>query len=48
MFTPLEENILEKYNEEGESQKTNAYAKAVVQKSNDKVLGLHYAGPHAG
>jgi pyruvate/2-oxoglutarate dehydrogenase complex dihydrolipoamide dehydrogenase (E3) component len=24
------------------------YAKAVVQISTDKVLGLHYAGPHAG
>jgi pyruvate/2-oxoglutarate dehydrogenase complex dihydrolipoamide dehydrogenase (E3) component len=24
------------------------YAKAVVQKSTDKVLGLHYAGPNAG
>lgn len=48
LYTPLEENILEKYNEEGDSLKTNSYAKAVVQKSTDKVLGLHYAGPHAG
>lgn len=24
------------------------YAKAVVEKKTDKVLGLHYAGPNAG
>lgn len=24
------------------------YAKAVVENSSDKVLGLHYAGPNAG
>jgi pyruvate/2-oxoglutarate dehydrogenase complex dihydrolipoamide dehydrogenase (E3) component len=24
------------------------YAKAIVHKETDKVLGLHYAGPHAG
>lgn len=34
--------------EDGTSEKINVYAKAVVQKSTDKVLGLHYAGPNAG
>ena len=24
------------------------YAKAIVHKETDKVVGLHYAGPHAG
>lgn len=47
-YVPLEENILEKYNEDGSNYKTNVYAKAVVQKATDRVLGLHYAGPHAG
>ena len=28
--------------------KSDIYAKAIVQKSTDKVLGLHYAGPNAG
>ena len=47
-FTPLEEQILEKENEDGDSTKTNAYAKAIVHKESDKVLGLHYTGPNAG
>lgn len=34
--------------EDGTSEKINVYAKAIVQKSTDKVLGLHYAGPNAG
>lgn len=47
-YTPLEESILDKYNEDGSNSKVNVYAKAIVHKETDKVLGLHYAGPHAG
>ena len=47
-YTPLEENVLDKYNEDGSSGKVNAYAKAVVHKDSDKIVGLHFAGPHAG
>lgn len=48
MYTPLEENILDKYNDDDSNNKNNVYAKAVVRKSTDRVLGLHYAGPNAG
>jgi len=44
----LEEAPLEKYTEDGEDYKVKVYAKAIVEKSTDKVVGLHYAGPHAG
>ena len=47
-YMPLEEGILDKYNEDGSSSKTRVYSKAIVHKETDKVLGLHYAGPHAG
>ena len=47
-YRPLEESILDKFNDDGTTYKTDVYAKAIVQKSTDKVLGLHYAGPHAG
>ena len=47
-YRPLEESILDKFNEDGTTYKIDVYAKAIVQKSTDKVLGLHYAGPHAG
>lgn len=47
-YTPLEESILDKYNEDGTNSKVDVYAKAIVHKETDKVLGLHYAGPHAG
>ena len=40
--------MLDKYNEDGSSGKVNAYAKAVVHKDSDKIVGLHFAGPHAG
>lgn len=46
--TPLEESLLDKYNEDGSNYRVNAYAKAIVHKQSDKVIGLHYAGPHAG
>lgn len=47
-YMPLEEGILDKYNEDGSSAKTRVYAKAIVHLATDKVLGLHYAGPNAG
>ena len=47
-FSPLEEGILDKYNDDGSNYKVKVYAKAVVHKETDKVLGLHYAGPNAG
>jgi len=47
-YYPLEEEILNKSDEDGNSLKDSVYAKAIVNKTNDKVIGLHYAGPHAG
>lgn len=47
-YKPLEESILEKYTDDGKDYKVKVYAKAVVEKETDRVLGLHYAGPHAG
>lgn len=47
-YYALEEEILDKYDMEGNSQKNAAFAKAVVKKSDDKVVGLHYTGPNAG
>ncbi len=39
---------MDKYNEDGSSNKINVYGKAVVNNDDDRVLGLHYTGPHAG
>lgn len=47
-YYALEEEILEKYDEDGNSTKDTVYAKAVVDKRGNKVVGLHYAGPNAG
>ncbi len=47
-YIALEENVLDKYNDDGTEEKVKIYAKAVVHKPTDKVLGLHYAGPNAG
>ena len=45
---PLQQSILDKYNEDGTDYKERVYAKAIVNNKDDKVLGLHYAGPNAG
>lgn len=49
-YYALEEEILQKYDEEGNSLKDTVYAKAIIDKTDgkDKVVGLHYAGPNAG
>ena len=47
-YYALEEEILEKYDQEGSSLKDTVYAKAVIDKRGQKVVGLHYAGPNAG
>ncbi|MBP9838793.1 MAG: hypothetical protein KBC84_08770 [Proteobacteria bacterium] len=47
-YTPLEEAILDKYREDGTNYKVSVYAKAIVHKESEKVIGLHYAGPNAG
>ena len=39
---------MEKYNEDGSNYRTAVYAKAIVHKKSDRVIGLHYAGPNAG
>lgn len=47
-YYALEEEILEKYDEEGNSLKDTVYTKAVIDKRGNKIVGLHYAGPNAG
>lgn len=47
-YYALEEEILQKYDEEGNSLKDTIYAKAVIDKRGNNVVGLHYAGPNAG
>lgn len=47
-YYALEEEILQKYDQEGNSLKDTVYAKAVIDKRGSKVVGLHYAGPNAG
>lgn len=47
-YYALEEQILQKCDEEGNSLKDKVYAKAIVNKKDNKVVGLHYAGPNAG
>lgn len=44
---PLEEAVLDKYDEFGSDLKTRAYMKVICDRKG-QVLGLHFAGPHAG
>ena len=44
----LEEEILTKYDDDGNSFKSKVYAKAIVLKDSRKVVGLHFTGPNAG
>lgn len=44
---PLEEAILDKYDEEGNDKKIRAYFKVITDKAGN-VVGMHYAGPNAG
>lgn len=46
-YMALEEEILDKYDDVGDSQKDMVYAKAVVNKKDDKVVGLHFTAPNA-
>lgn len=46
---PLEEEVLSKYDDDGNTFKIKVYAKAIVLKSGgNKVVGLHFVGPNAG
>lgn len=46
-MVPLEESILDKYDEEGNDLKNRAYMKVVCDRKG-LVLGIHFAGPNAG
>ncbi|EGR27288.1 thioredoxin reductase, putative [Ichthyophthirius multifiliis] len=48
-YTPLEEQISPRYDEDYNSLQRKAYAKIICNKlENDKIVGIHYLGPNAG
>ena len=47
-YMALQEEILDKYDDEGNSTKDMVYAKAVVDVRDNKVVGLHFTAPNAG
>lgn len=48
-FTPLEEQLCQRYDASFQSMQKMVYVKAIVdRKKSNRVVGLHYVGPNAG